>query len=624
MSVRLALHSERFSPTGSTSSTGIRNQLGRPRLELLTVVVRETVQNSWDARLPTEGRINYLIGARTLEDRQRDGLTRSVFAELPPSGLELGKVLESSEITVLEISDRRTTGLGGPTRADVVSDERMDFVNFFRNVGEPPDRRFGGGTFGFGKAVLYIASAARTIVVYTRCRMGNGIESRLMAAALGEQFTDTGRWKRRPFTGRHWWGRMAGDVVEPLRGRHADELAALLGMRGFRGSETGTDIMIVSPRFEDRSAEQAMHFIADTIAWNFWPRMIPDGSGHPAIDFAVSLDGKRIQIPDPASAPPLHGFVRALHSVHAVSEGGTPLPGWNVTEIRCERPRQRLGWLCLGRVAFRRRHERDETTQSDTAVEGHAHHVALMRQPRFVVKYIEGPESPVPAAEWMGVFLASPDADRAFATAEPPTHDDWAPRILERSPEKTFVNVALTRIRDLMREFMTPSQSDTTGDTVLPLGGLASELAGIIAGDAGPGAGIEPSEHRPPRLGGGGSARSRRPRVDVLPTHRLVVIEGGRAMVVDLDVTPVAGSAATRLTARADVATQDGSAVESDPPLGAPRPQVIQWQGPRNRIIRDAATIEIPANGPERWTVTVAIPDDTVVSLGVSGEAVAD
>jgi hypothetical protein len=590
---------------------------------LLTVIARETVQNSWDARLPREDRIRFSIGARTLDRRQRHVLTRNIFPEVPKEGLELARVLESPNIAVLDITDRGTTGLGGPTRADVVTDDRRDFVNFFRNIGQPPERPLGGGTFGFGKAVLYIASAARTILVYTRCRTGKTIESRLMAAALGDQFTD-GRWKQRPFTGRHWWGRMADDVVEPLTGPHADELAALLGMQPFRGNETGTDIMLISPRFEDRSPEQAMNFIADTIAWNFWPRMAPAGAGQRAIEFAVSVDGRPVSLPDPASSPPLHGFVRALQSVHAVSKGGTPLAGWSVTEIRCGNPRQHLGWLCLGRVAFQRRSEKDDETRSDTALQGHAHHVALMRQPQFVVKYLEGQESPIPAAEWMGVFLTNPEVDRAFATAEPPTHDDWAPRILERSAEKTFVNVALTRIRDAMRDFVAaPPQTDVPGDTVLPLGHLATELAGIIASDLGPGAGIEPRpEPRRPRPSGGGSPRSRRPHIDILPGHKLVVVDGARAVVVELDVVPATGSTGTRLTVRADVATQDGSAVEIDPPLHAPRPEIVQWQGPGNRIIRGMATIEVPANGTERWAVTVKIPDNTVVSVGISGDAV--
>ncbi|MGH7553507.1 MAG: hypothetical protein ACREMQ_10835 [Longimicrobiales bacterium] len=102
------------------------------------------------------------------------------------------------------------------------------------------------------------------------------------------------------------------------------------------------------------------------------------------------------------------------------------------------------------------------------------------------------------------------------------------------------------------------------------------------------------------------------------------MIDGARAMVVSLDVTPAPGSRATRLTAKADIATQDGSAVEIDPPLHAARPRIVRWQGPGNQLIRDTQSIEVPATGTEQWTVTVEIPDDTVVSVGISGDSVAD
>src|SRR5690606_40680361 len=73
-------------------------------------------------------------------------------------------------LRVLEICDFNSTGLGGPTSADVVSeaDEPQDFINFIRNVGMARDTHHGGGTYGYGKTSLYAMSACSTILVDTQ------------------------------------------------------------------------------------------------------------------------------------------------------------------------------------------------------------------------------------------------------------------------------------------------------------------------------------------------------------------------------------------------------------------------------------------------------------------------
>jgi hypothetical protein len=48
-----ALRSERFSAEGSISAGAIRRNMGRSSLDPISLLVREAVQNSWDARLDT-------------------------------------------------------------------------------------------------------------------------------------------------------------------------------------------------------------------------------------------------------------------------------------------------------------------------------------------------------------------------------------------------------------------------------------------------------------------------------------------------------------------------------------------------------------------------------------------
>ncbi len=49
---RASWWSQPVAAEGSTASEGIRRQLGKPRLDPLTVLVREAAQNSCDAALP--------------------------------------------------------------------------------------------------------------------------------------------------------------------------------------------------------------------------------------------------------------------------------------------------------------------------------------------------------------------------------------------------------------------------------------------------------------------------------------------------------------------------------------------------------------------------------------------
>ncbi|HEU5379569.1 MAG TPA: hypothetical protein VFV38_29450, partial [Ktedonobacteraceae bacterium] len=207
---------------------------------MLAVLVRETVQNSWDARASDQEPVRFSVAGWILNQTQQKFLRESLFAEYPLfTSLPLAEsLLSSNPVNVLAISDRGTKGMGGPTRADIVtrSNEPRDFVDFLRDVGQPSDKQLTGGTYGYGKAALYRASRVRTICVYTRCKEKGKLESRFIVTALGEPYsTDQDR-----YTGRHWWGRLEDNIAEPLLDADADSAAEALGSPEFRGNECGT------------------------------------------------------------------------------------------------------------------------------------------------------------------------------------------------------------------------------------------------------------------------------------------------------------------------------------------------------------------------------------------------
>jgi hypothetical protein len=262
---------EPFQAYGSFVGEGARKVLGKPRLDPLSVLVRETVQNSWDAKRFDRETVDFAMDCWRLEDEQLRTMRHEVFTGLPPEGILLGQVLDREEVSALVISDRGTVGLTGPVRADYPVAGRSDFIDLVFNMGQPRDVAGGGGTYGFGKTISYIISEASTCILYTRTRVEAELQSRLIAVAVGKQYaTDARR-----FTGTHWWGVASEDRVEPLTGDDADRLARALGFPAFEDQDTGLSILILAPRLNGSTPRQTMNFLANSLTWNFWPKMIP-------------------------------------------------------------------------------------------------------------------------------------------------------------------------------------------------------------------------------------------------------------------------------------------------------------------------------------------------------------
>src|SRR5262245_24184608 len=113
----LDLESEVFPPTGTIAAEGARKTLGRPRLDPLTVLVRETAQNSGDARREGCPTILMRFETRELTATQSAFLRGNLLSQRPRMA-ELDALLKSTKpIRILSVSDHGTLGLGGPSRA---------------------------------------------------------------------------------------------------------------------------------------------------------------------------------------------------------------------------------------------------------------------------------------------------------------------------------------------------------------------------------------------------------------------------------------------------------------------------------------------------------------------------
>lgn len=636
----LSLQSEKYSPTGNVASEGVLNQLGRPRMDPLTVLIREAIQNSWDARIPGGGVVTFGLSLRTLTQEQMAVFKQVVFFQVP-GRLGLREKLNSDEpIRVLEVYDRGTSGLGGPTRADMpdTSSEPRDFVDFMRNVGQPPDKKLGAGTFGYGKAALYVASRLHTICVHTRANYKRNLVSRFMAAGLGGRYSITNPGPDQGiYTGRHWWGYYDGEIVEPLTGASAEDLARMLGFPGYADSEIrGTSIVILEPFIGERTSQQAINAMKLAILWYFWPKMLGTDNTPPAMSFDIYHEGVPVEVPRPENFPPINGFVRAMENLrkNGQDEDGNPLS--TVTKIRVLRPKKNLGKLSLIKLTAEPRQELDVgEVDGLLPFSGPAHHSALMRQAELIVKYVAGPPLPSDAIEYAGVFLTDEDVDGVFAGAEPPTHDDWIHEFLEKRFDKTCIRVAYRRIHEEMEAFVAPPDVDDGDGSGVPLGAFAGTLGTLLMGQEGPGAGVRISRSSIADGDGSGvvsdpgvskgEAGTRkdairkpvsRARIRLLDNGKLRMLRGHAVLTTSFSVTHATESKGTLVKVLAGVVL-DGNQMEAEPPAGVKQPSVLGWRDPdgKGHKVKNEPEILIPSTSDGVWMVVVTIPDNTMVGI---------
>ncbi|GAA4570273.1 hypothetical protein [Planotetraspora kaengkrachanensis] len=609
--------SQPFAPEGSAAAEGIVKQLGRPALDPLTVLVREAAQNSWDAHLP-DGVVEFRVDVRVLGDDVH--AWRELLLPGPQSGsnVDLDKALRPESV-VLVISDRNTRGLGGPLRAGERSHgETPDFVQFIRNVGEPSDHEFGGGTYGFGKGIFYRLSQVGAILVDTHTAAGGASGRRLMGAALGHSW----HLDDRLFTGRHWWGLVAkDDVPDPVLAEQADAVSKRLKLPGFADGRTGTDIVVLAADLgpngsetnaRERTPQEAATFISSSILWNLWSKMVPDQHGH-RMHFVVGVDGAGVPVPEPDSFDELAPFAEALREVRA---------GKGAAYSRTVPPKHAGSFaMALGAAG-------GESTRLVIAAarpfEGPSHHVARMRVAELVVDYLPGPLHPDPRLAYGGVFKASEDADALFASAEPPTHDDWVSKGLSGAARGVVVGARTFVQKQLDERLGIGPQAGGPGGQ--GLGQLSALLAGLVPArlsgehktgdtghDAGGFGGGLGSNGGNGSNGGTTLRRGGKPRLIGTPMLRVHQQQPYLVAVVKVPAADVARV----LSADVEVVLEGGGR-ESEPPLGASVPRIMQWQSFSGDVVVQDKTIRISPGEESDWYVFATHVPDAVVRFRVS------
>lgn len=583
---------------GSTASEGIRRQLGRPHLDPLTVLVRETAQNTCDAALPGGGDVEFAVRLHQLSGDRLARWRAFLLPEPEGSALGIAEAMDRGPL-VMTLADRGTTGLGGPLRADETTQdgERPDFVNFIRNVGERKAVDLGGGSYGFGKGILYNVSRCHLIVADSICVFRGRRERRLIGAALGDGFTHGDR----RYTGRHWLGVLEDGHTRPLLDDEATAMAERLGLPRFGDGATGTTVAVVDIDLgrrhrqegdQVRDPDEAAEYIVSTMLWNLWPRMI---SGHPnRLVCSMRWDGFATEVPDPETLIELAPFVKAYR---ALSDEGT-----------YQVPPRKADPQVVGRFAVARTMAPVRTNLMLAAAspfDGRAHHCARMRHADLVVDYLAGDAPTDEAVQYGAVFRASPEADAYFAEAEPPAHDDWVLNGL-RGTARGVVQLANGFIQERLREQATPS-SGTTPTGEAPLAALAGRLSGLMTAE---GDLAESSDRRNPPVSRGRRS-SPGPRFLVPPQ---LVDENGFPVIRAVVHFP--SWATTQVVTAEPVVVLDNGVETSD--NRSDHPVVIGWRSTESDSSADQAELVVARSSDRSWEIRVRPPTDAVVRVNLT------
>ena len=525
----MKLFSEKMSPLGVVNLDSISNLFAVTELDDVSVFVRETAQNSWDARDKSTASLGKGIDldyrVRSITSDLQSSLDKVFFKDATGEiKNKLNRHTREGQ-TYLIVQDKGTIGLAGPTLA-TEQGTKNNYVAFLLNIGQEHNDATTGGSFGFGKTVFFKASAPKTILVYTRTKNAQDVlESRFIGVTLHKTPGD------KEHTGRHWWcepGKSNGiDIPRPIIGKEADKLAELIGIKPYEATETGTAITVFGPEFENLKREGTNNpdpqTLADCLAeaanfW-YWPRMEGGGTNDGKLRCNIWNTGVQVAPFTYAETAPFNTYKSCLESIQrAVSQGNSGVTNSQFQQFHeIKYFHNRVGYLCLmkfpksDRQLFKSRlispatgqpvsHPLSSFLWRSGPEEPCNRHVALIRAPGQVIQYLRLSECNDNMLEYAGVFFLHPEGsnggefNKEFTKAEPAAHDKW------EFNSSGVVAKTVEKIKDLVREFARPEAIGATS-SASGMGSISTNLASLWSSGEGAGGIIIKPITPPPKDG---------------------------------------------------------------------------------------------------------------------------
>lgn len=441
---------EHFSPNGGAGARGLRRTLSGSGLTEAYRLGREIPQNSNDACRD----LNSGVVRLTFRLEMCDGTRRKQIADLLHADTLLSRgVLKKlpDSLPLLFIEDHGTLGLGGAELADEVpaAGQKNRYVGLCMTFGDAAKDAAGGGTFGFGKSVLWNASQSRIVLFHSRFDADSatkGVTSRLVGCALFDSHANGGK----KFTGRAFLGKNQSDnYTGPLTDKSADNLAAQIGFaKRPNVGDTGTSILVIDSHFGTR---EHLGKIREGIERYYWPRIVDN-----RLEVRFFDGAEELQRPSPEQNSELLPYIRAYQRTIPEMNGRTQQATESTWQGEITRQGKGLGVLSLGRADT-------DPVASDSGSDENSDRlydtVALIRTPRMVACY-HSPYQRAVDQHFVGVFVAHDSINADLAKSEPPAHHLWDENADEMSPEGSkIVRGVIDGIKKQVREFLSRQRS---------------------------------------------------------------------------------------------------------------------------------------------------------------------
>ena len=462
---------------GTINASGVLKNLNGSKLSLTEIFLRESVQNSFDARKNCKEPLSFQMRAFHFSDseyQKLDTLLRGDDSPFSYYAKNVKKYLSPGMLNI-EVTDLNTTGLIGnfePT-AKVGNQNFTNFVYFTGN--DKKKDKTAGGSYGFGKAALFAYSKARTIVVYTRILDANQYQSRIIIVSSDERIEDSN-------SDRCWWGNKTlfsskdrGIYAAPVIGQDADSIAESIGISKFNRDQTGTKILVLNagpdidqlPEDEYGNKKSVETIFKEDLPkyivhW-YWNNILSTNSG---IIFSLKYEQEMIPIDNPNKVFPYNQFASAYRNYQTLRKTGRLSDSSNFKVIKCSKPQVTLGYFSYLPTATRNASYREliDVFKTSNPV------VAYMRGIGHVVYYDTIPlNNTSNETTYYGIFKTDPKAapsgekegaiDLYFRSVENQTHDKW-----EHQPGKdgryNYVKMVETTINDTIRNLCESSVDD--------------------------------------------------------------------------------------------------------------------------------------------------------------------